>query len=64
MSKFAVIIADLNSSALGEIVSTHRTEAAAIEAMPAVPGAYVAYRKPNGEWERRLEARDRHDKSI
>jgi hypothetical protein len=61
MSKFAVIIAELNSSELGRIVSTHRTEAAAVKAQPDVPGAYVAHRKPDGEWERYLDARDRRE---
>jgi hypothetical protein len=60
---YAVIIADLNSSDLGRIVSTHATEAAADKAFYALPdrGAYVAHRKANGEWERRLEARDRRE---
>lgn len=59
--KYAVIIADLNSSDLGEVVSTHRTEEAAYRSMGKVSarGAYVARMKPCGEWERRLEARDR-----
>jgi len=61
MSKFAVIIADLNSSELGYIVSTHRSEGAAIKAQPDAPGAYVAHRKPDGEWERYLDARDRRE---
>jgi hypothetical protein len=61
--RYAVIIADLNSSELGRIVSTHTTEATADKAFYALPdrGAYVAHRKQNGEWERRLDARDRRE---
>ncbi len=51
-----------NSSELGYIVSTHRSEGAAIKAQPDTPGAYVAHRTPNDEWERYLEARDRREK--
>lgn len=56
---YAVILCDLNSSELGEVLSIHTSEEAALRAQPDRPGAYVAHRKPNGEWERRLEAKDR-----
>lgn len=63
--KYAVIIADLNSDTLGEIVSQHHTEAAAEKALLKIfdsRGAYVAHKKASGEWERRLEARDRRER--
>lgn len=64
MSKYAVIKADLNSSALGDIISIHRTESAAEKAADNIGGRgiYVAHRKPDGQWERRLEARDRRER--
>ena len=61
---YALIRADLNSSS-SEVISKHRTEAGAYRAARAMQGTtgaiglYVAHRKPNGEWESRLEARDR-----
>lgn len=62
-TQYAVIIADLNSSELGEVVSVHRSEAAAYRAAPDIPGTYIAHKKPDGEWERRLEARDRRERA-
>jgi hypothetical protein len=61
MSKFAVILCDLESSQLSEVLSTHRSDIAATRALPDIPGAYVAQRKADGEWETRLEARDRRE---
>lgn len=63
MNKFALIRADLNSSE-SEIISQHRTEAAADRALDKlgnVRGCYVAHRKADGEFESRLEARDRRE---
>ncbi len=59
--KYAVIIADINSGGIGRVISNHRTERAAFKAQPDVFGAYVAHRLPSGEYESRLEARDRRD---
>lgn len=59
MNKYAVIVADLNGSGLGQIISEHRSEDAADKRLPDVPGAYISSRKADGEWETRLEARDR-----
>jgi hypothetical protein len=63
---YAVIIADLNSSALGRIVSTHKTQDGAERAIDKIDdrGAYIAQRKADGEWERRLEARDRRESGF
>jgi hypothetical protein len=61
MSKFAVILCDLNSNQPGEVLSVHRSDKAAIKDQPDAPGAYVAHRKPDGEWETRIEARDRRE---
>ena len=67
MTNFALIRADLNSNNC-DIISTHRTEAAAYRAAEKHSGTtgeiglYVAHRKPNGEWESRLEARDRRER--
>lgn len=61
MYQYAVIRADLNSSE-SEVISQHKTEAAADRALDKlgnVRGYYVAHRKANGEHETRLEARDR-----
>lgn len=61
MYPYAVIRADLNSSD-SEVISQHKTEAAADRALAAhgnVRGYYVAKRKANGEFETRLEALDR-----
>lgn len=60
---YAVIIADLNSSELGRIVSTHRTIATAERAIDKIDdrGAYIAHRNADGEWERRLDALDRRE---
>lgn len=59
--KYAVIVADLNGLEIGEVISTHRTEAGAYKAQPDVPGAYVARKTQDGEWESRIEARDRRE---
>lgn len=64
MNNFAVIKTDINSSELGQILSTHKTEGAAESALDKlgnVRGYYVAHRKADGEWESFLEARDRHE---
>ena len=64
MYKFAVIRYDQNSSSPGMVMSQHRTEAAADLALGKlgnVRGYYVAHRKADGEFERRLEARDRNE---
>lgn len=60
--KFAVIRADLNSSE-STVISQHRTEHGADRALNnlgnVAQGYYVAHRKVDGEFETRLEARDR-----
>lgn len=63
MAPYAVIISDLNSAALGEVVSTHHSETAAEKALhkTVARGAYVAQRLPNRDWEHRLDARDRRE---
>lgn len=64
MYPYAVIRADINSSDLGAILSQHRTAAAAERALAKlgnVRGVYVAHRKADGDWARRLEARDRRE---
>jgi hypothetical protein len=63
MTKFALIRADLNSNE-SEIISQHRTEAAAIDAhdkLANARGCYVAHLKADGQYETRLEARDRRE---
>lgn len=65
MYAFALIRADLNSSE-SQVISQHRTEAAADRALDKlgnVRGYYVAHRKSNGEYETRLEARDRLERA-
>jgi len=57
---FALIVADPNSTALGEIVSRHRTAAAAEKAMGklsnlAARWAYVAERRADGTFPTRCE---------
>lgn len=64
-NKFALIMADLNSGE-SEIISEHRTEAAAesaLEKLGNVRGYYVAHRTASGEFETRLEARDRRERA-
>ena len=65
MYNYAVIVADLNSSDLGDVRSQHKTEAAAQRALDKlgnIRGAYVAHKLFSGEWERRLDARDRAER--
>ena len=68
MYQFAVIRADLNSSD-AEILSQHKTEAAANDAADkqlgtvGAIGLYVAHRKADGQWETRLEARARRERA-
>lgn len=65
MYQYAVIRADLNSS-WSEVISQHKTEAAAERAiykLGNVRGYYLAHRKANGEYESRLEARDRRERA-
>lgn len=62
---YAVIIAETkNPVGHGRVLSTHNTESAAAAALPKVPGAYVAHRKPDGEWETRLEAQERQARAY
>jgi len=64
MSKFAVVTFDPNSDAFGDIISTHRTAAAAEKALNKIDYArwiYIARQKVGGEWERPGEARDRRE---
>lgn len=64
MSNFAVIRADLNSSE-AVILSQHRTQAAAEKSADEYRGdvgVYVAHRKADGQFETRLEARDRWER--
>jgi len=62
--QFALIRADLNSSE-SEVISTHKTSdlaykaAAKFDGTTGAIGLYVAARKADGQWESRLEARDR-----
>ncbi|HEX7639838.1 MAG TPA: hypothetical protein VF457_15685 [Burkholderiaceae bacterium] len=69
MSQFALIRADLNSNQ-SEILSTHETELAAESAADAFAdttgeiGLYVARKLASGEWESRLEARDRREAAL
>lgn len=68
MYQYAVIRADLNSSDV-EILSQHRTEAAAHKSAAqyrgttGMIGLYVAHRTPSGEWESRIEARNRLERA-
>ena len=57
---YALIIADPNSSSLGEIVSRHRTAEAAERAQAKLSGAdwrwsYIAKRRPDGSYPTRGE---------
>lgn len=66
---YALIVADPNSSELGEIVSTHRTLAGAGRAYKKLPyarWAYVAKRRDDGSYPLRLEALDlpAHHKAL
>ncbi len=67
MYSHALIHADLNSNG-AEIISQHHTEAAAEKAAGKYAGTtgeiglYIAQRKADGEWESRLEARDRMER--
>lgn len=67
MYTYAVIRADLNSNE-SEIISRHRTESAAEKAASRFDGTtgeiglYLAHLKPDGEYESRLEARDRRER--
>jgi len=59
---YAVIKFDPNSSEIGDVVSRHRTEQNAnnaLDKLGEVRNHYVAKRKPIGEWERYIEAQDR-----
>lgn len=61
MNGFALMQYDANSSG-SEVVSTHKTEAAADRALNNlgnVRGYYVAHRKADGEFETVHEAADR-----
>lgn len=61
MNNFALMQYDANWEGQ-EVVSTHKTEAAADRALSKlgnVRGYYVAHRKANGEFESSLEAMDR-----
>lgn len=64
MYAFALIRADLNSSE-SEIISQHRTQATAEKAANRFAGTtgeiglYIAQRTTSGEWETRIESRDR-----
>lgn len=67
MYSFALIRADLNSNE-SEIISQHRTQAAAEKAAERFAGTtgeiglYIAQRRTDGKWETRLEARDRMER--
>lgn len=61
MAKFAVIVANPNSTELGEVISTHRTVEAAHKALRRLPNtrwAYVAERRPDGSYPHRVEGLD------
>jgi len=56
---YALIIADPSTTALGEIVSRHRTTAAAGHALRGLANpryAYVAARRADGSYPHRIEA--------
>jgi hypothetical protein len=61
INKFAVIIADPNSSELGSVVSYHKTRAGAEKSLAKTTSrwAYISHRQPDGEWEYLAEAYDR-----
>jgi len=62
MNQFALMKYDVNWSNSETVVSAHRSEAAAdraLEKLGNVRGYYVARRKPDGEFESPLEARER-----
>lgn len=63
MNGFALMQYDANGCG-SEVVSTHKTEAAAdraFEKLGNVRGYYVAHRKANGEFETVREADDRRN---
>jgi len=65
MSNFAVVRFDPNGSGSEDVVSTHRTEAAAerpLARLGSVRGYYLAHRKADGELKSPLEARDRRER--
>lgn len=65
MNGFALMQYDANGEG-ADVVSTHKTEAAADRALSKlgnVRGYYVAHRKADGEFETRLEAMDRRDRA-
>lgn len=60
----AVIVADAAAyDAPGQVISTHLTEARAVESLHKQNSsfAYIAKRKDNGAWESRIEARERRE---
>ena len=59
-SQYAVIVANPNSSEIGDIVSQHRSREAAERSMSKLDGlrhrwAYVATRRADGSWQHRSE---------
>lgn len=61
---YAIIKFDPNGNQLGDVVSRHRSEENANKALDRlgnIRNHYVSKRKPDGEWERYLEARDRQE---